>query len=148
MKVFAAAVFAVFVGCSGTSASGQSLVLRHAEVPTYPGLALAAGLEATVRVRVTIRKGAVSDATVLESTGPGAFVKSTLANIRTWEFEDGVDTTFVTTFTYEMTNTVTELPENPRLELSLPLQVHLFGSRPKPRTRNDPAPIPSKRPAK
>ena len=148
MKVFEAAVFAVFVGCYGTSASGQSLVLKHAEVPYYPGLALASGLEGTVRVRATIRNGAVSDATVLESTGPGAFVKSTLANIRTWEFEEGVDTTFVTTFTYKMTDKVTDQPENPRLELSLPLQVHLFGSRPKTRTRNDPAAIPSKPPTK
>jgi len=95
----------------------------------------------TVRVQVTVRKGTVSGTIVLASTGFAAFVPSTLANIKTWEFEDAIDTTFVTTFTYEMTDMVTEELQNPRVELDLPYHVRLIGSRPKTRTIRDPAPI-------
>ena len=116
-------------------------MVRRAEVPTYPGLGLAAGMTGTVRVQVTVRKGTVSGTIVLASTGFAAFVPSTLANIKTWEFEDAIDTTFVTTFTYEMTDMVTEELQNPRVELDLPYHVRLIGSRPKTRTIRDAAPI-------
>ena len=122
------------------SESGYSEpVVTRAEVPRYPSIALAAGLASTVRVSVTVKKGRVADLTVLDSTGSaGQFMHSTLANIRTWEFLDAVDTTFVTTFGYELTDTITEKPENPRVELKLPFQVRIIGSRSKPRTISDP----------
>src|SRR5204862_370618 len=51
-----------------------------------------ARLRATVGWTVTVRQGAGSRATVLTSTGTEAFVRSTLANVRTWGFDNGLDT--------------------------------------------------------
>lgn len=138
MKPVQTVALAVLAGCAGTPANAQALFVTRAEVPSYPSIALTAGLVSTVRVSVTVEKGTVSGLTVLTSTGSEGFVRSTLANIRTWEFDGGVDTTFVTTFTYEMTDTVTEKPENPRVELKLPFHVRLVGSRAKPTVISDP----------
>lgn len=124
----------------------QSLLVTRAEVPTYPPVAMGAGLTSTVRVSVTIKKGRVSGARILTSTGSEAFDRPTLANIRTWQFSESADTAFVTTFTYEMTDTVTERPENARVELKLPLSVRLVGSRSKPRKIIDAEVVRSKPP--
>ncbi len=142
MKVLQGVALAMLVGCPGAPAYAQALFVRRAEVPRYPDLALAAGLVATIQVTVTVKGGAVSDATVLTATASGSFFQpSTLANIRTWEFDGGVDTSFVTTFSYELSGTVTEELENPRVELQLPFHVRVVGSRVKPHVIRDPAPI-------
>jgi len=142
MKVLQGVALAMLVGCAGAPAYAQELFVRRAEVPQYPGLALQAGLVATIRVTVTVKKGAVSDATVLTATpSVRVFQQFTLANIRTWEFADEVDTTFVTTFSYELTDTLTDWPENPRVELKLPFHVRVVGSRTKPHVISVPAPI-------
>jgi TonB family protein len=135
------AALVVTAGCTGTSVSSQSLVVTRAEVPIYPGVARGLGLTSTVRVAVTVKEGRVAGARVLTSAGSKALELSTLANIRTWEFDSGLDTVFVTTFTYEMTDSLTERPENPRVELRLPFEVRLIGSRSKPTVLVDPAPL-------
>jgi TonB family protein len=146
VKALQSAALAMLAGCLGTSAYAQGLIVTRAEVPNYPIVALTAGLVSTVRVAVTVKNGTVSDLTVLTLTGSEAFARSTLTNIRTWKFAGGVDTTFVTTFTYEMADTAAETLENPRVELRLPFYVRLVGSRPKPWVIRDAAPIRSKPP--
>src|SRR5713101_6264150 len=105
VKALQSAALAMLAGCLGTSAYAQGLIVTRAEVPNYPIVALTAGLVSTVRVAVTVKNGTVSDLTVLTLTGSEGFAQSTLTNIRTWKFAGGVDTTFVTTFTYEMADT-------------------------------------------
>lgn len=142
MKALQTAALAMLVGCAGAPAYAQGLFVRRAEVPQCPAIALQTGLVATIQVTVTVKKGAVTDATVLTGTASARFFQRlALANIRTWEFEGGVDTTFITTFIYELTDTLTEVPENPRVELKLPFHVRVVGSRTKPDVISVPAPI-------
>ena len=149
MKALQSVALVMLVGCGGAPAYAQALFVRRAEVPQYPALALQARMVATIQVTVTVKKGAVTDATVLTGTAAvRLFQQSTLANIRTWEFDGGVDTSFVTTFSYEVTGTETEELENPRVELQLPFHVRVVGSRVKPHVFRDPAPIWTKPPIK
>jgi len=142
VKALQTAALAMLVGCAGAPVYAQGLFVRRAEVPRYPDLALQAGMVATIQVTVTVKKGSVTDATVFTATPSGRFFQQfTLANIRTWEFDGGVDTSFVTTFSYELSGTVTGELENPRVELQLPFHVRVVGSRPKPHVISVPAPI-------
>lgn len=140
MKALQTAALVMLAGCAGARAYSQAIFVIRAEVPGYPSVALTAGLVSTVRVAVTVQSGSVSGLTVLTSTGSKAFEQATLTNIRTWKFDGNIDTTFVTTFTYQMTDSVTERLENPQIELKLPFYVRLVGSRPKPRVIRDPSP--------
>src|SRR5258706_12419582 len=110
MKVLQGVALAMLVGCAGAPAYAQELFVRRAEVPQYPGLALQAGLVATIRVTVTVKKGAVSDATALTGTpSVRGFHQSTLANIRTWGVADQAATKFITAYSYELTHKRTDL---------------------------------------
>jgi TonB family protein len=139
----------VLVGCAGTSAYGQRLYVTHAQVPTiYPPLALSGRMGGTVRVSVTVKQGTVANATVLSTSGANGFEEATTANIRSWQFALGVDTTFVTTFVYEVRGTVTEGSQNPRVELDLPIHVRIIASPVKPWESHDPAPTIRHRPGR
>lgn len=100
-----------------------NLRLEHADVPTYPELALTARAFGTVRVLVSVRGGKVTN-TRLQS-GPPILTAATIENIRTWRFQGSVNATFTTWFVYQLERASLDAPSNPKIELELPLHVKI-----------------------
>ena len=126
--------------------------LIHAEVPLYPSIARAAHITGTVEIQVVVEKGAVTDAevksvvieshngSVLNDEGTkkvGAYLSNpSLANLKTWQFQSGDRATFMVTYIFRIEGQETSLPENPQVELDLPLFVKIT-ARPFKPTCND-----------
>ena len=113
--------------------------LIRAEVPMYPPLARAAHVTGIVEIQVVVEKGAITDAevksvvieshngSVLNDEGTkkvGAYLSNpSLANLKTWQFQSEDRATFVVTYIFQIQGQETSLPENPKVELDLPLFV-------------------------
>jgi hypothetical protein len=115
--------------------------LIRAEVPMYPPLARAAHVTGIVEIQVVVEKGAITDAevksvviesyngSVLNDEGTkkvGAYLSNpSLANLKTWQFQSEDRATFVVTYIFQIQGQETSLPENPKVELDLPLFVNV-----------------------
>ncbi len=113
--------------------------LIRAEVPMYPPIARAAHIADTVEIQVVVEMGAVMDAqvksVVIESHNGSALndegtkkvgvylSNPSLANLKTWQFQSEDRATFVVTYIFQIQGQETSLPENPKVELDLPLLV-------------------------
>ena len=97
----------------------RDLRLEHAEVPIYPQLARTARIFGTVEVQVTVKDGKVVNAEV--KSGPPVLAKATVENIQSWRFYPLVNATFTTKFIYQLETKEALDPQNPRVELQLPL---------------------------
>jgi hypothetical protein len=97
----------------------RDLRLEHAEVPMYPQIARTARISGTVEVQVTVKDGKVVNAEV--KSGPPVLATATVENIHSWLFYSLVNTTFVTKFIYQLETNEALDPQNPRVELQLPL---------------------------
>lgn len=97
----------------------SDLRLEHAEVPGYPQLARTARIFGTVEVQVTVEDGKVVNAVV--KSGPAVLAKATVENIQSWRFYSLVNATFITKFIYQLETKEALDPQNPRVELQLPL---------------------------
>jgi len=113
--------------------------LTRAEVPMYPPIARAAHITGTVQIQVVVEKGAVTDAqvksvvieshngSVLNDEGTkkvGPYLSNpSLANLKTWQFQPEGRATFVVRYVFQIQGQETSLPENPKVELELPLFV-------------------------
>jgi hypothetical protein len=114
--------------------------LIHAELPLYPQVARSAHVSGRVEIRVLVEKGVVVDAQVksveiqiidpLNRTEYNSEAKSkvgpylshpSLANVKTWEFGTQGRAEFLVNYVYRIEGEATDLPENPRVELDLPL---------------------------
>jgi TonB family protein len=111
-------------------ASSQKAVEAHypnlvrAELPLYPPLAWSAHLSGTVEIQVTVKRGSVEDAQIKSSTAKNQLLSlHSLENVKTWQFQSENRTTFVVTYIYQIEGKETLLPENPKVELELPLFV-------------------------
>lgn len=74
-------------------------VVRDARVPAYPFIALAAGIQGRVLLRITVQKGRVVSAKPVEKANP-QLVSAALKNVKTWRFKGTVNTTITVTFEY------------------------------------------------
>lgn len=130
--------------------------LTHADLPLYPPLTRTLGISGKVEIEVTVEKGSVVDAQVksteIRVSDPqkdalydseakkrmaSQFLSNpSLANIKTWRFRPEDKATFVVTYIYKIEGEQTELPENPNVELHLPLLVKIT-TRPFKPTCND-----------
>jgi TonB family protein len=110
-------------GKTAATAPYTDLRVIHADVPTYPQLARSARISGAVEVFVKVVKGRVKS--VKATSGHPVLVASTLQNVRTWCFHPLVTATFTTTFTYELSSSADLDPQNPRVELALPLSVKI-----------------------
>jgi hypothetical protein len=99
------------------------LRLEHAEVPMYPQLARTARIFGTVQVQVTVKDGKVMNTEV--KSGPPMLVPATIENIQTWRFHPLVNATFTTKFIYQLETKEPLDPQNPKVELQLPLLVKI-----------------------
>ena len=106
----------------------------HAELPLYPPLASTLRISGTVKIEVTVEKGAVVEAQVksaeirfidpqkdalydsqAKKTMASRFLSDpSLANLKTWQFRPEDRANFVVTYVYEIEGEETPLPENPK----------------------------------
>ena len=99
------------------------LRLEHADVPMYPQLARTARIFGIVQVQVTVKDGKVVSTEV--KSGHPMLASATVENIQTWRFHPLVNATFTTKFTYQLETKKPLDPQNPRVELQLPLLVKI-----------------------
>lgn len=102
-----------------TSDQHPDLRLERAEVPTYPQLARTARIFGTVEVQVTVKEGQVTKSEV--KSGHPVLAQAAVANIQSWRFYPLVNATFTTKFTYKLEDKEPLDPQNPKVELQLPL---------------------------
>jgi hypothetical protein len=114
----------------------------HAELPLYPPIALAAHISGTVEIQVAVVNGGVVDAHVksleIQITDPlnhavydnqakskvSPYLSNpSLTNVKTWQFQPEDRADFVVHYIYQIVGEQTSLPENPRVELDLPILV-------------------------
>lgn len=111
--------------------------VAHADLPFYPPIARLAHITGAVEIRVVVEKGAVVKAQVksivIDShNGPPLTEKGkekvrqylalpSLRNIKSWQFEPQGRTTFVVKYVYRIEGEQTRLPENPQIEVDLPV---------------------------
>src|SRR5207237_321883 len=127
-KLFSMLVVAISSIAGAQAASGQKAVeqhsafrLEHADVPTYPQMAVVARIFGTVEVRVTSKAGQVVNAEVKASPlGPEILKQATIENIPTWRFYKRDNGTFTTKFIYQLERKKPLDPLNPKVELRLP----------------------------
>ncbi len=97
-----------------------SLLVEHADVPLYPGLARAARLSGTVRIHVQVRNGVVVS-TEARSDAHAVLVNADLSNVKTWQFSTDASGAFDVTYVYELEEGEVGLtPEPARVEMQLP----------------------------
>lgn len=142
LLLLAAPVLAQSTADKGTAEPKHYPELIQAEVPLYPPIALAAHISGTVEVQVTVDKGSVADARVksvdihiadpenrtvydaqAKSRVSPLLSRPSVANVKTWRFKPEARATFVATYVYRIEGEQTVLPENPKVELDLPLSV-------------------------
>lgn len=101
----------------------RDLRLEHADVPMYPQLARTARIFGTVEVQVTVKDGKIANTEV--KLGPPVLARATVENIQTWRFYHLVNATFTTKFIYQLEMKEPLDPQNPKVELQLPLLVKI-----------------------
>ena len=115
--------------------------LLSADIPLYPPLARTAHISGTVEIQVVVEKGTVINAqvksVVLASwNGPelthdgkkkvGRYLSDpSLANLKTWKFQTEDRAEFLVTYAYRIEGEETNLPENAKVELDLPILVRI-----------------------
>jgi TonB family protein len=99
------------------------LRLEHAEVPMYPLLARTARIFGTVEVLVKVKDGKVISAEV--KSGPPVLTRAAVENIQSWRFYPLVNAVFITKFTYQLEMKEPLDPDNPKVELQLPLRAKI-----------------------
>jgi hypothetical protein len=117
----------------------------HADLPLYPPLTSTLRISGTVKIEITVEKGAVVDAQVKstemklsdpqketlydaqakERMARQFLADPSLANLKTWQFRPEERTTFLVTYVYNIEGSETPLPENPKVELDLPRLVKI-----------------------
>jgi outer membrane biosynthesis protein TonB len=98
-------------------------ILVSASLPTYPPIWRAAHIQGNVVAFVTIKNGVVVGTKIL--SGENHLDVSTIANLKTWQFEDGVNATITVTYTYEILGEPTEERTNPEVEILPNLDVRI-----------------------
>ena len=99
------------------------LRVEHADVPMYPQLARTARIWGTVQVQVTVKDGKVVSTEV--KSGHPMLAPAAVENIQTWRFHPLVNATFTSKFIYEIETKEPINPQNPKVELQLPLLVKI-----------------------
>lgn len=128
----------ILVASTAWSQARHYPLIAHADLPPYPPIARSAHITGAVEIQVVVEKGAVVDAQVksigIDShNGPPLTEKGkekigqylavpSLRNIKSWQFEpDEGRSTFVVKYVYRIEGEQTALPENPKIEVDLPV---------------------------
>jgi len=128
---------------SGSHSSSVIPVLRSGDVPTYPPIAKAARITGKVSVRIHVAAGKVVRVEMLSAdlkerghklTSKAAPWLTTpmVASLKTWQFDKSVNNDFVVHYIYEIVGTATDIPTNPKVEISPSLDVKITARPVKP----------------
>ncbi|MGH9604422.1 MAG: hypothetical protein ACRD3N_01865 [Terracidiphilus sp.] len=105
-------------------------ILLDATLPAYPPIWRAAHLSGRVVVLVTVKQGRVAETDV--KSGDPHLRFPTIANLKTWRFDDSVNDQFTVTYTYQMSGEPTDGPTNPNVEMLPSLDVIIIARPVKP----------------
>ncbi len=105
-------------------------ILVSASVPTYPPIWRAAHIQGDVVAFVTIKNGVVAGIKII--SGDNHLEVPTIANLKTWQFEEGVNAAITITYTYEISGEPTEARTNPKVEILPDLDVKITARPVKP----------------
>jgi hypothetical protein len=108
----------------GVRASKQTFIVVDGHIPLYPELAKVARVGGIVNVRVYVKKGSVIEAEA-KSSAPRVLVNAAVDNIKTWSFTPNSNGTLDVRYVYELEKEEATAPENPRVEMQLPLLVKI-----------------------
>jgi TonB family protein len=112
------------VRATTVNAADATLMVVHADVPLYPSLALAAHQSGTVRLRISVKQGAVLSADAL-SSAPPILQQAAKDNVSTWRFTPDVNGALEVKYIYELEEADRVVPENPRISMQLPSVVRI-----------------------
>jgi hypothetical protein len=120
----------LMLGQSISSQEPKIPILVSASVRTYPAIWRAAHLQGSVVALVTIRDGAVEGIEI--KSGENHLQVPTVANLKTWQFEKGVNASLTVTYTYEISGEPTEDRTNPTVVILPSLDVRITACPVKP----------------
>jgi hypothetical protein len=98
-------------------------ILIEATLPTYPFILRAARISGKVIVLVTVKDGRVIGTNV--KLGEIYLRDTTIANLKTWRFDDEVNTIFTVTYTYAILSEESDTLMNPKIEILPSLDVNI-----------------------
>jgi TonB family protein len=101
-------------------------VVVGAAMPSYPSLALNAGITGTVVVSVTVSNGEVTSTTV--ESGDRLLAAGAVQNIKSWHFEGNTNRTFTATFIYDLERRDMGANPNLKIEMQLPSLIRVTGA--------------------
>lgn len=110
------------------TAPDESLVIQHADMPSYPAMARVAHVTGTVKIEITIKNGVVVHSDPRSSAHP-ILINAALENVRTWKFRPDADAKFSVTYIYLLTKK-RSASGNPRIEMELPYLVKITAQPP------------------
>jgi hypothetical protein len=137
MRIWNSIVVLFFLTVSGFGQTTSSIttaptvpILREAALPMYPPIWRLAHLSGKVIVLVTVKDGRVVGTDV--KSGEIHLQEPTISNLKTWRFDDRVNTTFTVTYTYAVLREESDTPTNPRTEILPALDVNITARLVKP----------------
>ena len=86
-------------------------------MPIYPPIWRTAHITGKVVVFLTVKDGRIVGTDV--KSGRTELQIPTIANLKTWRFDDGVNGAFTVTFTYKISGEEIEASTNPKVEMLL-----------------------------
>ncbi len=120
--------------CMGTAQDlDRRALVVGGELPLYPSVAVAARLEGTVIVSISVSKGIVQKA----ETRPEAnalLASAAKRNALSWRFAPETTGTLAVRFIFELAKTEVLVPENPEIQMRLPESVRIVAKPVKPLT--------------
>jgi TonB family protein len=105
------------------AASSAAPMVSGADTPSYPSLALNAGITGTVVVNVTVNDGEITSTTV--ESGDRMLAAGAIQNIKSWHFAEGTSQTVTATFIFEVERRDVGANPNPKIEMQLPSLVRI-----------------------
>jgi hypothetical protein len=136
MRIWNSLVLVFFLTVPGFGQTTSSIakaptvpILREAALPMYPPIWVLTHLSGKVIVLVTVKDGRVVGTDV--KSGEVHLQGSTISNLKTWHFDERVNSTFTVTYTYTILGEESDNPTNPRTEILPSLDVNITARIPK-----------------
>jgi outer membrane biosynthesis protein TonB len=126
-----AVALAAMTLCQPALSQGSATpILASASVPTYPPIWQFAQIQGKVVVRIMIRNGIVVNTEI--KSGDNRLQDSTIANLKTWRFGNGVNTAITIAYTYQISGEPTDGLTNPTVKILPNLDVRITARPVKP----------------
>jgi TonB family protein len=101
-------------------------IVLSAELPQYPPAAQRAGITGTAVVEVRVESGRVAEVTPTQ--GDRILLAGAVESVKTWTFDPSVDTSFATTFVFQLEPRPSGGNQNSRIESRLPTVIIVTGA--------------------